>query len=567
MQKARFRLPALDTGWATNISPMLLEQDKGYSDLLQNLDVSTPGVPKKRAGVVEVLDAATTNSIVHAKEYTNLETGTSYIIAFDGGTWFRRGTTTWISFRSGSPNIWTHRTSGGATGSYSMGIEGNMVDIPWGTGSAGIQEALETVFGVGMVVVDGLIIRTITFDVSLGTVPLIFDDSGVTKGTDYVHTLEETQAAEADMLTFANQLVLVDGVSDSALWDGAAVTTPAQFPVARYLAEYRNRIVAAGDPDEPSLLYLCHTGDPTIWNPDQIGSNATRMYVSPDDGEGITGILNMGTGGVLIGKPSALYGLFGYARANMAVDLLDSTVGSLSHKAMQYIMPYAYFVNKQGIYRYTGSGGDAPERISSWVQDYFESNTDMDELHRAVAVVMGRYYVITLPQVGGGYYTLSFHTETGRWNLWTAPVMGAYLYTKNDPEGIVYYSEPWGNQFYRVTPSALSDEGPVAINALIETRELDGDVPEVDKDFHDLYLICSGATNDYTVTVFMQVDNGAWENMGAVTVGTPVRMQSVHRIVLGRTARFLKFRFQNNVVNEQFSPLGLRLTYTPKDVL
>ena len=480
MDKARFRLPSLDIGWATNISPLLLEQNRGNSDLLQNIDVSTPGVPRKRPGVVEVL-GATTNPIIHAKEYTNLETDETYIVVFDGDDWF-----TWDA---GPPAVWNSFLTVVAT------------------------------------------------------------------------------ATEADSLVFANRLALVDGTNASALFDGAAVDTPAQFPVARYLAEYRNRIVASGDPDEPSLLYLCHTGDPTIWNPDQIGSNATRMYVSPDDGEGITGHLNMGTGGVLIGKPSALYGLFGYARANMAVDLLDSTVGSLSHKAMQYIMPYAYFVSKQGIYRYTGSGGDAPERISAPIQDYFDANTDMDEIRNAVATVVGRYYLITLPQSGGGYYTLAYHTETSRWILWTAPLLGAYLYTDSDPDGRVYYSEPGEDQLYRISPGVLNDKGPTPINALIETRELDGGLAEVTKDFHDLYLICSGAPADYTVTVYMQADNGAWLTVGAATVNTPVRMQSVHRIVLARTARFLKFRFQNSTISQQFSPIGLTMTYTPKDVL
>lgn len=369
-------------------------------------------------------------------------------------------------------------------------------------------------------------------------------------------------------LTFADSLLIVNGTDPSVRWDGDSLTEPGEFPVAKYLTDYRLRAVAAGDPDDPCMLYLSHTGDPTIWDPDEQGSNATKAYVSPDDGEGISGILNVGDGGLLIGKPSSIYGLFGYKRENFLIELIDPTVGVSSHKTMVYARPYAYWVHTSGIYRME-SGGTA-QRISLAIQDIFDAEVDKDQLELSRAVLYNRNYIVTLP-TATGYITLVYHIDRESWAVWSHPVLGEVAKVSSHN---IWFSAPQGVVVNTLVPGqlydTLIDETEIEdypIEALIDTKNLSLGVPEVEKDVKDLYLICRAGSNPYSVSVYIQPDQtDEWlpvAKQEPVTglLGTP----RVLRVPIGRTLRYHKVRVES--LSDEFYPMSLTWYYSPKDVL
>jgi hypothetical protein len=474
MTKLIFRIPSLDGGMVTDISPKLLDMSKGYMARMTNFDFSRHGKLQKRPGIAPEF-LAVDNPILGAHEFIKASTADNYKI------------------------------------------------------------------------------------VAHGTVVQYWDGEAWVTLRDNV-----TEDAPFSFMTFADSLVMTNGIDASARWDGETLTTPDQFPKVKYLAEYRLRLVGAGDPAEPSMLYISHTGDPTLWDPADPSSNAAQVYVSPDDGEGISGLCNAGEGGLLIGKPSALYGLFGYSRANFMVDIIDPNLGVASHKSMVYIRPFVYFVNKLGIYRLMI--GDTPERISAPIQDVFDSRVNLERLTEASAALVGHNYVITLPEGEAGWFTLAYHTENSAWSEWTAPYIGCAMKANDGSTNLGYCSFPGSNQFYRLGFD-LIDDSTGAITNTIETLEMDAGQPEVTKEIQELHIICMRKSNPYTFTVEFKADDADWYTLSMpITISGAAGTQEIVRVPVGKTVRFFKLRLKSTAPNQEFCPLSLQLLYEPQEV-
>jgi hypothetical protein len=330
-------------------------------------------------------------------------------------------------------------------------------------------------------------------------------------------------------------------------------------PVGKYLTMFKNRILMIGDDD---LLLSSHTGDPTLWNPNDPASNSFLAYIGTNDGTTITGLLDLGDGGLLIGKSNSLYGMFGYTRENFVVDLIDTAVGVVSHKTMQYIKPYALFVARDGIYRYEIGG--IPERVSDAIRDIFDEQVDHDNIADSSACIYNRTYVLTLPRVGGGTINLVYYPQEGRWTKWDKPnsfITAPYLDFENK---IVFVED---NQVKLTTHSVSLDDN-AAMEVTYTTLELDAGYPEVDKYYGDLYLIFRTAEEPYEATVEISF-NGDEFFIAAnkeIIEGTQDK-QKVLRVVLGREARFMEVRITNEDKNRHFSPIALNYTCKVQEVL
>lgn len=387
-------------------------------------------------------------------------------------------------------------------------------------------------------------------------------DTGTSAWIDVITGL--TISSEYDFLTFADSVLIANFNDASRRWDGTTVTTPTAFPKCKFLAEFRLRVVAAGIVNEPNMVWLSHTGDPTKWDPALTGSNAVKIYVGAEDGDTITGILNTGEGGMIIGKHTKLYGLFGYTRANFTVEPIDLTVGVGSHRSMLYVKPYAYFVNNQGIYRMPLN--EAPHRISTVIQDVFEANTDYDNLHKSVGFLLDRTYVLAVPKVGGGYTVYAYNTEREKFSLWTNLSINQFMYVNSTTFKEVYFSEPNSKSVTKFTPGLLSDKG-VAIPAVIEL-DLDADKHEVEKDFDYLFLTVYGATKSYRVNVSVKADSGPWKGIAwQVPISADKDIQQIVRIPIGITAHVLRVRIENDTIGEDLIPLSLTYVAEAKEVL
>ncbi|HUM42711.1 MAG TPA: hypothetical protein PKI14_07170 [Fervidobacterium sp.] len=373
---------------------------------------------------------------------------------------------------------------------------------------------------------------------------------------------------KVSFLNFADSVLLAIDGQAVLRWDGITDTVPPNFPMSKYLAEYRLRVAAAGDPDNPTLLYLSHTGDPTLWDPDADGSNAMKLFVSPDDGDYITGLVNAGEGGLVIGKQRSIYGLFGYARSNITVDLIENSVGVVSHWSMQYIRPYVYFVSADGIYKLQ-VGGTA-ERISQPIQSVFESTVNYARLSETTAARFGDYYVVTLPVGESDYITWAYHCTKTVWSEWTNPIMGVAAVVSNDSSSPLYACAPNSNQVYKVSTSLLSDNG-AAIPVTYTTVPLHAGVPESDKDITDIYVVFKqDPVNAYNVNVSVVGDTpgfDTWQDLGTQTVtsgtGYVTLRFPLHSWV---TTRYFYVRMTNDQADTQFSPVAMSVILEVKEV-
>jgi hypothetical protein len=374
--------------------------------------------------------------------------------------------------------------------------------------------------------------------------------------------------AGVDFLTFADSLLMVDGNNPSARWDGITVTTPTQFPKAKYLAEYRLRVAAAGDPANPSKLYISHTGDPELWSTTDSRSNAAELFVSPDDGDVITGLCNVGEGGLLVGKQRALYGLFGYSRANFMVDLLDPTVGVGSHKTMLYIRPYAYFVNQYGVYRM--EVGSPAERISSSIQSVFDDRINRSRIAESRAVLVGRNYVVTLPTGETDTFTLAFHVDRLAWCEWTQPHIQESFLVTDDPTSNVYYF-PRKELHPRKISQELHFDLLDPIPSSVTFVESSAGLPEVEKDLNQLYLMCKAADKPYHINVWAWADDPAWNLWQQVASNLEISGQKgaqvTHYVPLeASNVRYFKIKLESVGRGEKFHPMALTFVYIPKEL-
>jgi hypothetical protein len=124
-----------------------------------------------------------------------------------------------------------------------------------------------------------------------------------------------------------------------------------EIPRLRYVIEFAEMIVGAGNPDDPSAFYWSGVGNPSHWPPQNAQS------VSRDDGNTITGIFKM-FGRVYILKTSGVYmatpNYLGDGTVTFNVEQITSDWGCLSHWSIAVIDTYVYWASSKGICRFNG---------------------------------------------------------------------------------------------------------------------------------------------------------------------------------------------------------------------
>ena len=331
-----------------------------------------------------------------------------------------------------------------------------------------------------------------------------------------------------------------------------------------FMEHFRGRILLAGNKEQPNLLRGSHTGDPSLWDPANPASNSFEMFVGPDDGTSITGLLELGDGGVLIGKHKSLYALFGYTRDNFVVDLVDSQRGVVNHESMGFVKPYGLFVSTTGVFRY--EAGSLPEVISLPIQEIFDFEVDKERLVEASAVVRDREYILTLPAKEGEDIVLVYYVDGNRWTRWTEPAGKYYSDYSKVKDGFLFAKAEGGEVFlYGVERGR--DSG-VPFDCYLTTVELDGGLPEIDKYFGDLYIIFRTADVSYDVSIEVTL-NDNYNNTIAKkeTIEASGKKQKVLRAVVGREARFMEVTITHSQGVEAFNPLAIVYTYRTMGVL
>lgn len=361
-----------------------------------------------------------------------------------------------------------------------------------------------------------------------------------------------------DFETFANRLAVCNGADASFLWDGTTVTTPADFPKAQFLAEFRLRLLAAGDPADPLMFYASHPGDPTVWNPVAVGSRAFRAHVSPDDGQRITALVSLDDV-VVVGKERSIYLLSGTTLESFSFFPVDKAIGIGSHKATSVIKNVVYFPDSEGnIYQL--SPGSYPEKISAPIENMLKS-VDSSKIADARSFVYnGNQYIVTLPLTIGAI-TLCYDTERGRWYQWDV-LVGEYMWVSEDAAGHIYFCEPGGTSFKRLTLGLLTDNNTAGIEFAVDSTELVFDDPMRDKEIATLFLGFQLTDKMTPVDVFCSLNNSTWEHLSTFSLtGTNPGHYKVVSIPVGTVAKGFAFSVRNSVPGCDIILLNAQLTY------
>ena len=601
-QYEKEKILALDGGMVSSVSTQMLDRSRGFSRMFKNLDPTLPGLPRKRPACVPVME--TPGSVIGLHEFKKQTTGDRFpVIALEDGVMYHDGVQ-WtevvgelptaagaefltiadkIAIAHGSSNLmlWdgssevvkdvgAHKASARTFLLYenndlrftakTAGKAGNNIKVTYQYAESQTTNTTVSLTGSGT-----------EEDPYIITVNLAWKPDKDEPDFKVVLSTAEDVVEAVKAAANVNKLVEVEHVEDS---DGSHEVTEMP-PISltggydavsgKYLTEYRLRAVIA----DGCQIHLSHTGDPTLWSPTATGSNAVSAYVSPDDGEEISGLLSMGDGGLLIGKPNSLYGLFGYKRENFIIEKLDPSVGVSSHRSMVYARPYGYFVGSGGVYRMQAGG--IPERISYPIQEWFDENVDLTRLHESVAFRYERMYVVSLPGIDDNWVTLCYHIDQEKWSVWSNPqevIDSAWF----EEHGLCFITRQL-DYIVALRAGVFVDyaghaELAQTIDGEITTLELDAGMPEVEKDIGELYLVFRIERESYTVGIEVYADGQERPVVSSRDVEITGRAgrQKLVRVPLGKTLRFMEVVVKSDSAGP-FTPMCLYYTFQSKDVL
>ncbi len=367
-------------------------------------------------------------------------------------------------------------------------------------------------------------------------------------------------ATTCDFTSLLGLLIVSDGVNQPFMWDGTDATVLTNMPKARFLAELRGRIFAAGISSDSLALRGSDVGDPTFWDETDRTRNAFLVYPG---GEGAITSITTVEDIILIGKKYSLHALVGTTIHDFQIIPVDTTIGIGSHWAVKHIRGAAYFVSSEGEI-YSIEAGSRPERLSGPIQDLTRM-VNLSRIGESRAAVMEKYhYVVTLPVGESGFITLIYDIIRRRWRM-----SDLHIGTSTVSEEVLGYcfTRPGGQQLFRLDPDSVDDSGE-PVEAYIETMEYHFGSPKAEKELNNLWLGLWTTEGDVTFYVDGSFDGGEWVTLtpsGVLIQGAANFYRQV-RVPIGKYCYNAQFRIRNNRVGEQLRILDLIISYITKEV-
>lgn len=194
-----------------------------------------------------------------------------------------------------------------------------------------------------------------------GTSLYTFEPSEGT-ATELTNTLTLNQPMR--FTTFNGLLIGCNGVDTPKKWDGInpvanltgwPATIPGITPGQPSISEiFANRLVFAGDGDNPSMLYLSELENAENFTPEEGASSAGAIQVSPGDGEKITALktlfLPMNSEEVLvIFKERSTYMLSGNDADTFSLQKISGEFGAVSHLSVIQAGNELMFLSREGV--------------------------------------------------------------------------------------------------------------------------------------------------------------------------------------------------------------------------
>jgi hypothetical protein len=375
-------------------------------------------------------------------------------------------------------------------------------------------------------------------------------------------------SARFTFTTYLDKLYMVNGNTLDGLmqWDGLTfskvATTPAP-PAGKYVVVHKNRMYLAGDPANPSRLYMSDLGSPTSW------PALNFVDVNTNDGDKITGVSEH-LDGLVVFKERSIHVLRGTDPSNYVMFDAHQGAGTVSHWSIVQASNLLFYLSRDGVYTFDGHHVKLISDFITgsvlgingqpvWNQQYLNMACGVDYNHK---------YWLAVPE---GLYSTNNRVYVydyihNNWTRFDIPISCFSLFN-NGTTLTLYSGDPIAGVVYQ--QDIGGDDNGSTINAYLTTKVFDFGAPGHFKSYKGLFFYAQQQLQPYTINVtcvgdFGRIGKTVPMNLGA---GNPTTWGNftwgnspwgAFQNVVSRTtnisgqSRYLQFTVQGNGRNQPF---------------
>lgn len=418
-----------------------------------------------------------------------------------------------------------------------------------------------------------------------------------------VGTISFTAASEVVFTQARSALYIWNGTEGGSKWDGTTLSRPGTMPKASFAIFYQTFHIAAGVAGQPNRIFISQQDDASAFtrtatvlnNSTEVpgatvfsGTTANFIDVRKDDGDRITA-LGRYQDIVIIFKERSIYQLSFDSSNNPVVTPITGSTGCVSHKSVENVENDLYFLSREGV-RVLGNEPNFFTAIRTNVLS-IRIQTTIDSINqqyysKANAHYFDNKYLISVPTTTSAIErTLVYDRRFQSWSVWDNFNANSYVqYVDTTNRSYLYFLNDTGTQVYQVSPGTYSDSG-VAINAYLVSKAFDLGNPDITKYFDSIGLVFRRLTGMVDVSIYTDdgllfgtatIGQGSNNGMGLLplamevlgagtgdTSETQTFADTPERVIIGTNTRSIKFKIQNNTINEGFVFLGYILAFIP----
>jgi len=228
-------------------------------------------------------------------------------------------------------------------------------------------------------------------------------------------------ADPVQMIQF-NKAVLITSIGTSPnvvgksanlhVWNGDAIEKVPTAPNIRFMRSHYNRLIAAGNYEEPTLWYASFVGDYSNWDP-YAGADADLggFVAEIPSNRSITGISPSHYGGFYISTVESLHFINGRSPTEFTHSLVSDGLGNFGHHTLMNIRGTILGWNHSGCYILTDSdrqGGVSSMEMSAPIREvYYAKVHRVPERFFSVNNHEQGEYVTYMPHIENADYTVA----------------------------------------------------------------------------------------------------------------------------------------------------------------
>lgn len=366
--------------------------------------------------------------------------------------------------------------------------------------------------------------------------------------------------------TFYDKIYLLNGNTTDGLmkWDGANFGTVAGAPNGQFVVTHKNRLYIAGDPNNPSRLYMSDLGSPESF------PSLNFIDVNTNDGDKITGIAEH-LDSLVIFKERSIHVLRGTGPSNYNLLDMHQNHGCISHWSIVQASNVLFYLSRDGVYEFNGKtiylvsdpimgSVQGINGQTAWNQGYLNVACGIDYKNK---------YWLAIPEGGTNTTNNRVYAYDYIHKIWTRfdiPVSCFGIFDSTNGH-ILYSGDPKTGNVYQQDTGGNDNGNP--INAYLTTKAFDFGSPAHYKSYKGLFFYAAQQLSGYSINISYIADFGRFKktiqmNLGKGKTsqwGTALWGQSPWGAVpnvasktsnVAGQSRYLQFSVQGNGLDEPF---------------